>query len=83
MVFAVDIGNSSIKLAVLDDNGNLIFRSSMASVKYKTVDEYAIAIFHAMEMRGFKPENISGAIIASVVPPLTKTIGEAITSLLE
>ena len=32
-------------------------------------------------MRGFNTENISGAIIASVVPPLTKTIGEAITSL--
>ena len=81
MVFTADIGNSSITIAVFDNNGKLGFRSNLSTVKTKCVDEYIIMICSIFDLYGFEYRAIDGAIISSVVPPLSNVIGDAISKL--
>ena len=45
--------------------------------------EYAIDIKMIMEINGVSPEEIEGAIISSVVPPLTKILQEALYKIIK
>ncbi|HOJ10269.1 MAG TPA: type III pantothenate kinase [Clostridiales bacterium] len=81
MVFTADIGNSSITLAVFDNDGRLAFRSNLSTVKTRCEDEYIILMLGIFEMYGFEQSAIDGAIISSVVPPLSNVIGGAVSKL--
>jgi type III pantothenate kinase len=70
MLLTIDIGNTSIHLGVFDGS-NLIKTWKMQSVTERTCDEYSLLISGFFREADLKPENIDGAIISSVVPPLT------------
>ena len=77
MLLAVDIGNTNVTFGIWDKNILLhTFRAS--SVCIRTADEYAILIHQMLTLRGVVDERIDGAIIASVVPPLTDVLVNAI-----
>ncbi|MEG2080338.1 MAG: type III pantothenate kinase [Oscillospiraceae bacterium] len=77
MLLTVDIGNTNITLGIFD-NENLIYVARLATEKYRTDDQYAIELLNIMALNSIKPTDINGAIISSVVPPLTDTIKSAI-----
>lgn len=81
MVFAADIGNSSITFAVFDKDSRLVFRSDLATAITRYEDEYVILIRSIFEMNGFSENVIDSAIISSVVPPLSNVVGNAISKL--
>lgn len=82
MILAIDIGNTNIVLGCMDGKTRY-FTEKLSSDKTKTETEYAINIRMIMDINGIKPEQIEGAIISSVVPPLTKIIQDALYKIIK
>jgi type III pantothenate kinase len=67
MLLAIDAGNTNIVFAILDgDAKRAQWRASTASAR--TADEYWVWLAQLMSIEGLKPEDVDGAIIATVVP---------------
>jgi len=81
MILTVDIGNSRISLAVFDKEGKLAFSSNLSSVENRSDDEYVVLIRGILDMYGLKHSSVEGAIVSSVVPPLSNVIERAIIKL--
>ncbi|MFO0547864.1 MAG: type III pantothenate kinase [Polyangiaceae bacterium] len=73
MLLAVDVGNTNISFGLLE-NGKLLYHLRSESARQRTADEYAILVRQMMELYGADPAQVTGAIIASVVPALTETM---------
>lgn len=74
MLLVFDIGNTQIVVGVFDDGGWLAADWRLATDRQKTVDEYGIIMKSLFLDRGLNFSKINGAIISSVVPPLTNSI---------
>ena len=81
MLFAVDIGNSSVSFGIFDDRGVLLLKSKVDAVKSKSADEYAVLFQAILRLRGFDGARMTESIVSSVVPPLTRAVSEAIYTL--
>ena len=77
MILTVDINNTSVVFAVMED-GRVLFRTRLASDKHRTADEYAVLLEWALRQRSIAPGSVEDAIISSVVPPLTAVIRDAV-----
>lgn len=77
MILAIDIGNSNIVLGGFA-GGELRFSSRIATDSGRTEDEYIVLLKSLLEIHGVARADIEGAIIASVVPPLTNVMRGAI-----
>src|SRR5688572_23437122 len=73
MLLAVDVGNTNISYGVFD-GARLVDHVRTESARARTPDEYAVLVRQMMVLRKIQPEAIDGAIVASVVPPLTDTM---------
>lgn len=69
MILTVNIGNTHITVAAYSD-GSLRFSGKLSAVS-ATSDEYAIHLIHLLTLHHSDPQQIQGAILASVVPALT------------
>ncbi len=76
MLLALDVGNSSITFGVFEEN-RLLFSSKLSTVRSKCRDEYAVMLSGILNMHGVRPAQLDGAILSSVVPPLTGVIAGA------
>lgn len=78
MLVAIDVGNTHIVIGVFeaDDPEQLAGHWRVTTSTSRTPDEYAVAIRAMLRHDGIEPEEASGAIVASVVPPLRWTVGE-------
>lgn len=81
MVFAIDVGNTNIVLGCFD-NGKLTFVSRIATNVSKMEDQYAVEIADILALYQCGTDCFDGAIISSVVPPLTPVLREALKRLL-
>jgi type III pantothenate kinase len=70
MLLAFDIGNSQIVCGVFCE-GTLLSHWRLSTDQSKTPDEYNIILRSLLQHSNVKPEDISGCIVSSVVPPLT------------
>ena len=77
MILAVDIGNSHIVIGCID-NDNVLFTERISTNRGKTELEYAMDIRLVLFLRNIEVEAIEGAIISSVVPPISNTMKLAI-----
>ena len=77
MIFAIDIGNTNIVLGCIRGR-NILFTERISTDHSKTDLEHAISIKNVLELHHIDPSEITGAIIASVVPPITSLIREAL-----
>ena len=77
MIITIDIGNTSIALGGFEGD-NLRFVARLATDPTKTEDEYASKIVNILNLHGVRRENVDGAIISSVVPPLNSVMKHAI-----
>lgn len=81
MILAIDMGNSNIKIGIVMDSGRVI-EERIHTDKYHTSLEYAEHILQVFSLYGIGKSEISGAIIASVVPPLTAVLSAAVNKVL-
>lgn len=77
VILAIDIGNTNIVIGgFLADELKFVVR--LASNNTETEDEYATKILNVLSVYNISREQIKGAIISSVVPPLTATMKKAV-----
>lgn len=67
MLVAIDSGNTNVVFAVFDGE-SLRAKWRASSDAKRTADEYAVWLTQLMGMQGLKAADITGAIIANVVP---------------
>ncbi len=77
LILAVDIANTTISIGCIDHK-KTYFWERLTTVIGKPNLEYAIALKSILEIYHINPSDIRGAMICSVVPPLNRTIAEAI-----
>jgi type III pantothenate kinase len=77
MLIVVDIGNTNIVLGLYDGT-QLLHTFRISSVRTRTADEYGIMLYQLAQQRHIDVTAIEGAIVASVVPPLTETMTNAL-----
>ncbi len=73
MIICLDVGNTNIKYAVYDGD-KLVMSFRIATESKKTSDEYGGQLLSILENKNIRPEDITGGIISSVVPPLDYTL---------
>lgn len=67
MLLVIDAGNTNVVFAVFDGN-TLAGQWRISTEAKRTADEYGVWLTQVMERAGIKPEQITGAILATVVP---------------
>jgi len=70
MLLCIDIGNTNITFGLYE--GETLGPSwRIRTIHEKMADEYGILLDQLFRHRGYRPEQVTGVAIASVVPPLT------------
>ncbi len=77
MILAIDMGNSNIVIGGID-NARTYFVERVTTNHGKTELEYAVNIKDIMEIHNLPVSAVEGAIVSSVVPPLTDVVLSAI-----
>lgn len=78
MVLAIDIGNIRTTIALFHEDGTLEFLSELGTDRKLTEDQYAIALLDVFRLYQADIRSVSGAILSSVVPPVTKVCSAAV-----
>lgn len=81
MLLAIDIGNSNVVIGCLDENNETVSLFRMVTDLKKTEDEYAAGMQTILQHNGIDTGSFEGAIICSVVPPLTDIFRTAVKKL--
>lgn len=64
---AVDVGNTNTVFALMED-GQVKFSWRISTIRQRTADEYALALFQLMSMEDDCPRRVDDVLISSVVP---------------
>ena len=80
MILAVDIGNTNIVIGGIQDN-EILFEARLRTESTKTSDEYCIDLKMILDIHEVDIQNVSGSIIASVVPQVLNSMKTAIKKL--
>jgi type III pantothenate kinase len=75
MLLTIDVGNTNIVLGVFEGEA-LIDSWRLATMRERTSDELGILVTHLFEHRRLAMDRVRGVVVASVVPPLTRSIVE-------
>ena len=78
MILAVDVGNSNTTAGLFDLTGKLMFRSTLETSRNKTRDQCAIDLLGVFRLYDAEVREVTGAILSSVVPPLTAVFADTI-----
>ena len=70
MLLAIDIGNSNISLGIFQGEA-LALRAKISVQTRRSADEYAALFYDLLRMNRIAREEVTGCILASVVPELT------------
>ena len=81
MILAIDMGNSNIVVGGID-NKQIYFLERITTHTTRTELEYCMYIKGILDIHGVKANDIEGAILSSVVPPLNITIRNAVKKIL-
>lgn len=77
MLLAIDIGNTQTVIGVYD-GGDLMHMWRLASSKQDTSDELRLKVVPLLTSEGISPGDVSGSILASVVPTLKASWSRAL-----
>ena len=78
MIFAVDIGNTNIKIGVFTGDGKLANSFKMSTDVKRTSDEYVALLLQLLSHAKINVEDIDGASVSSVIPQLDYTFTNVI-----
>ena len=82
MLLAIDIGNTNIVLGCIrDEDDEILFAERLSTDHNKTALEYAISFRNVLHIYHLSAKDVTGVIIASVVPPITSLIDQALQKL--
>lgn len=78
MILTIDVGNTNTQFGAFDDEEKLVFESRIATNHFRMEDEYAVTLMDILKLYGVDAHDISGAILSSVVPPVTVQLKPAV-----
>jgi len=78
MLLVADIGNSSTVFGIRENGGGILHRWRIASDRRRTPDEVGVLLSTLLSQPGDRADAPAAACLASVVPPLTAILAEAI-----
>ncbi len=78
MILAIDVGNSNMTVGLFAANGELNFRATIQTVPNSTHDRCAMDLCGLFRLYQADFASVSGAIISSVVPPITAELTRAV-----
>jgi len=81
MLLAIDVGNSNTNIGVSNKNSYL-FIARITTDSIQTEDQLAVELSSIFRLYGMEISDVSGAIVSSVVPPLTPIIRKSIKMLI-
>ena len=81
MILAIDVGNTNIVLGLIEDGKIRSVAPRITTDVHKTDYEYAVAIENVLDFVGVDATEAEGAIISSVVWPLTSILQSAVRML--
>lgn len=81
MIFTIDIGNTTSTMGLFTPEGQLRFRGSIKTDKNKTRDQLAIDLLDMFQLYQADIRSVTGAVISSVVPPMTGAMAAAVGQL--
>src|SRR5260221_6069318 len=67
MLLAVDVGNTNLVFALVD-KGEIKARWRIATDPRRTADQYSVWLHQLLELEGYRPDEVQGVIIGTVVP---------------
>ena len=73
MIFAIDVGNTNIVIGCCEGS-EILFRERLSTNHTATDLEYAAIFKTAFDMNGVDMKNLTGCIISSVVPSVTRSV---------
>ncbi|MDO4189070.1 MAG: type III pantothenate kinase [Lachnospiraceae bacterium] len=83
MILAIDLGNTNVTFGCIEEStGETVFEERINTDVEKTSIEYAVAFKTIMDIRGIKTTDVSGGIVSSSVPPVTRQVKNAAEMLL-
>lgn len=77
MILAIDVGNTNIVIGCIRE-GEILNTVRLHTNLHETDAEYAIKLKQIFEINGTEIADIEGAIISSVVPPVTDALKRAV-----
>ena len=80
MLFVAQIGNTMINIGVFHKDA-LVCKARLSSAGNRSSDEYAVTLNAILAMNGVDAGKVKGAVIASVVKPLSPVLGGAVEKL--
>lgn len=80
MLFVANIGNTTIQIGVFRRD-TLVCTARLSSAGNRSADEYAVTLRALLAMHGVEPGQIRGAVLASVVKPLSPVLAGAVETL--
>ena len=81
MLLAIDVGNSNTSVGLFDRDKQLRFLASLDTDSRKTADQISIDLMNLFALYHFRFEDVTGAILCSVVPPLNFMMEKALARL--
>lgn len=78
MILTIDVGNTNTTIGCFDENDSLVFESRISTDNYRMEDQYAVSLADILRLYEISPKSITGAVLSSVVPPVTVQIKPAI-----
>lgn len=80
MILALDVGNTHIVMGCIED-GKIRCITRIVTNPLETESEYSIKIRQILEFEGIDWRGFDGAILSSVVPPVTATLRQTVQRL--
>lgn len=81
MILTIDIGNTATTMGLFSPQGKLQFRGAIKTDKNKTRDQIAIDLLDMFQLYRADMETVTGAVVSSVVPPMTAAMADAVRQL--
>lgn len=81
MILAIDIGNTITSIGLFTEKGKLAFLSALETDKKKTQDQCCIDLLGVFGLYQGDVHQVKGAILSSVVPPITGNMTTAVIRL--
>lgn len=75
MLLVIDVGNTNTVLGVFEGK-TLKAQWRLSTNRRQTSDEFGVLALNLFELDGFRPEQVTGVMVASVVPPLNAALEE-------
>lgn len=80
MIICIDVGNTDVAIGGFE-NDKLKFVTRVSTDATKTTQEYESIIHQMLSLKGVRKNDVEGAIISSVVPPLSYVMDSVMNSL--